>query len=193
MAPYPLSMPDPEAELIQELKAEKPGAFEKLFHSYWRPVMALTLSHFTDTAEAEDAAIETFADIARGIKNFRGAAKLSTYIYQIALNRIGKHLRTIAREPKTIPLHRCPDDALLTPSLEEEQELKDEVAWLLNEINRLPRLQRQAIILRHLLGLPLAEVAETLGVSTAVAGMRINRGINRLRRIRQRRQKRSER
>ncbi|MEO0069125.1 MAG: sigma-70 family RNA polymerase sigma factor [candidate division WOR-3 bacterium] len=186
-------MGDPEAELVQELKEEKPGAFEKLFRSYWRRIMALALAAIPDTAEAEDAAIETFADIARGIKKFRGEAKLSTYIYRIAMNRIAKHTRTRARTIPTIPISAELENAATTRSLEEEQEIKDEVIWLLKEINLLPRLQRQAVTLRHLLGLSLPEVAETLGVSTEVAGMRINRGINRLRRIRQRCQKRSKR
>lgn len=190
---YPDSVVDPEADLVAELRAEKPGALEKLFHSYWRPVMALALSHLPDSAEAEDCAIETFTDIARGIKNFRGEAKLSTYIYRIALNRIRKHQRANARRIQTVPLNNCAENIATTRTLEQEQELKGEVAWLLKAVNSLPRLQREAIILRHILDLPLARVAEILGVGAGVAAMRINRGLKRLRRMRDRRRKKEER
>ncbi len=190
MAPYPLPVSDPDAELVNELKKEQPGAFEKLFHAYWRKVLTLALTHLPDSAEAEDATIETFTDIARGIKNFRGESKLSTWIYRIALNRIRKHQRTRAKTPQTLPLHLCPKDLAPTPSLEQKQAVKDEISWLLKQIDRLPKLQREVVTLRYLMDLPLSEVSAILRISIEATGMRLHRALNRLRQLRAQRERR---
>jgi RNA polymerase sigma-70 factor (ECF subfamily) len=192
MAQYPLPVPDEHAQLVQELKAEKPGAFEKLFHTFWRPVMALALSHIADTAEAEDCAIETFEDLARGIKKFRGEAKLSTYVYRVALNRIRKHHRAHKRRLPTLPLETCPEHKLATPPLETRFETAAELKHLYHDLNQLPRTQREAITLRHILGLKLPEVARALGIPENAAAMRLNRGIKKLQKMRQRRIRREK-
>lgn len=190
---YPSAVSDPDAPLVCELKEEKPGAFEKLFQRYWRRVLGLALAHLPDTAEAEDCALETFADLARGIKNFRGDSKLSTYIYRVTLNHIKKHRRALARRLPTLPLENCPEDAATTPGPEEELRTQRALEALYNDINRLPETQRQPLILRHILELPLDEVAEILGTSRAVVAMRINRALKKLRRWKHRREKKEAR
>ncbi|NPV14028.1 sigma-70 family RNA polymerase sigma factor [candidate division WOR-3 bacterium] len=192
MAEYPLPVRDEQADLVAELKAEKPGAFEKLFHTFWRPVMALALIHLSDTAEAEDCAIETFEDLARGIKRFRGESKLSTYVYQVALNRIRKHHRSRKRSLATVPIETCPEHQFATPPLEARFETADEIKHLYQDLKRLPRTQREAITLRHILGLKLPEVARTLGIPENAAAMRINRGIKKLQKMRQQRLRREK-
>lgn len=196
MTEYPFSMPrkpaDPDAQLVAGLKAETPGAFETFFKRYWRRVLSLALAHFQDTAEAEDVAIETFADVAKGIKSFRGDARLSTWLYRLTLNRIKKHYRAIARRPRTVSIETCPENTFSSPTLEAEREIRTESRELIQDLNRLPDTQREAITLRHILGLNLSEVARTLGVSETTAGMRINRGIKHLQQLRQRRARRQK-
>ncbi len=177
----PESNPDPDAELISALQHDQPGAFEKLFHRYWRMVMALALSHIEDTAEAEDVAIETFTDVARGIKKFQGKSRLSTWLTRIALNRIRKHLRR--QPPPTISLTDCPEEALTTPSLETEFARKTAIARLHQTLKLLPRSQREPIILRHILGFTPDEISIALKIPKPVVAMRINRGIKRLRQL----------
>ncbi len=181
--PMPGKKPDPDAELIAELQNDQPGAFEKLFHRYWRMIMALALSHLDNTADAEDAAIETFADIARGIKKFRGESRLSTWLVRIALNRISKHRRQQNRNLNTISLDDCPEHALTTPPLETEFNTRTEIAKIHQDLKRLPRSQREPIILRHILGFTPDEISLTLKIPKPVVAMRINRGIKRLRQL----------
>lgn len=196
MPEYPLPMPrkpdDPDAQLVADLKSETPGAFETFFKRYWRRVMALALAHFTNTAEAEDVAIETFADAAKAIKSFRGDARLSTWLYQITLNRIKKHYRTLAHRIRTVSIETCPEDTFSSPPLEAGCAIRTRFHDLIQDLNRLPHTQREAITLRHIAGLSLAEVARTLGVSEATAGMRITRGIKRLQQLHERRARRQK-
>jgi RNA polymerase sigma-70 factor (ECF subfamily) len=57
---------------------------------------------------------------------------------------------------------------------------KEELLGLADALTRLPDAQREAVILRHLQGLSLAEVAHQLGrTETAIAGL-VYRGLNKL-------------
>lgn len=177
----PLPETDPDYELVSSCIQEKPGAFEQLFNKYWRIILRLSLAKLRDQPEAEDAAIETFVDVWRGLKNFRRQAKFSTWLYRLALNRIAKHIRTRQRRPATAPLEAatsCEDDQPDPAARFEEQRRATEL-W--QAIERLPPIQRDALVLRHLLELDLAEVAEVLRISPAAAGMRINRAMQALR------------
>jgi RNA polymerase sigma-70 factor (ECF subfamily) len=173
---------DPDADLVAAARAGKAGAFERLFQRYWRVVMKLSLSHIADVMEAEDAAIETFEGVARGLARFRAEARFSTWLYRVALNRISHHRRKSRNEPTMVPVVET--DAV-TPALEDERDLRLELAAVLADIRRLPTQQAQALTLRHLVGLELAEVAAVLGVSNATAGMRIARAAAALRRMQQ--------
>lgn len=180
--------PDPDKELIALLKSGAPGAFETFFDRYWRLVMKLCLAHLDDTSEAEDAAIETFTDAAKGIKNFRGEAKLSSWLLRLCLNRISKHHRRHSCEPKTVPIEGINPDAVQSESLEKEKEPEREIKQLFSDLKLLPKKERRALILRYIMEMDLPEVADVLKISVPAAGMRINRAKNRLRRLKERRQ-----
>jgi len=172
---------DSDAVLVADVQAGKAGAFERLYQRYWRWVMKIALSRIADEMEAEDAAIETFEDVVRGIAGFRGEAQFSTWLCRVALNRIAHHARRSRNEPVLVGITES--DAL-TPSLEAEHDLRVDLEAALRDVRLLPRLQAQAFTLRHLVGLELSEVAAVLGVSSATAGMRISRAVATLRRRR---------
>jgi RNA polymerase sigma-70 factor (ECF subfamily) len=191
-SPVPQKQPDQEKELLFQLQDGVPGAFDQLFHRYWRLIMRLCLIHLKDTSEAEDAAIETFADAAAGIKSFRGQAKLSSWLIRLALNRIAKHRRALSRRLKTVPIENLPADEPAGETLEKEHETDREIKNLISDLKRLPKEQREALILRYILEMELPEVAQTLGITPEAAGMRINRGRNRLRQLRSKRRQRRQ-
>ncbi|MEO0074352.1 MAG: sigma-70 family RNA polymerase sigma factor [candidate division WOR-3 bacterium] len=176
-----LSETDPDHDLVYGCIQNRPGAFDQLFNKYWRLVLRLALARLHDLPEAEDAAIEVFTDVWRGLRRFRGQARFSTWLYRIALNRIAKHVRTCQRRPRTVPIQAaadCEDERSDPQARFEEQRRADE---LLQAIERLHPDQRDALILRHLLELELAEVAQILKLSPAAAGMRVNRALQALR------------
>lgn len=186
---YDLPMPpepsDDEKRLITELKKGVPGALEKLFYRYWRPVMRLCLTRLKNSAEAEDAAIETFTDVAQGIKKFRGESKLSTWIYRVCLNRISKHRRQNRRTPLTISLDDCPE--AFTP--EPETAPREEISRLRDALNRLPEKDQTVLILYYLEELKMAEIGSILGLNPQAVAMRLKRAREKLRHQLQRRQK----
>ena len=82
-----LAPPDAlEQRLIDRLIARDERAFNELVKAYERRVFALVLRMIGDRAEAEDLAQEVFVQVFKAIGTFRGDAKLSTWVYRIAVN-----------------------------------------------------------------------------------------------------------
>ncbi len=82
-----VALPDePESRLIERLVAHDERAFNELVRLYERRVLTLVLRMLGNPAEAEDVAQEVFVQVFKAIGTFRGEAKLSTWIYRIAIN-----------------------------------------------------------------------------------------------------------
>jgi RNA polymerase sigma-70 factor, ECF subfamily len=75
-----------EEKLIERLVARDERAFNELVNAYGRRVSALVLRMLGNRAEAEDLTQEVFVQVFKAIGSFRGDAKLSTWIYRIAIN-----------------------------------------------------------------------------------------------------------
>ncbi|WP_227254541.1 sigma factor-like helix-turn-helix DNA-binding protein [Frigoriglobus tundricola] len=65
----------------------------------------------------------------------------------------------------------------------DERPVDESHTWVLaaEELERLPRRAREALIMYHMEGLTLAQIAETTGCSVTEAHRRVNRGLERLR------------
>ena len=61
-------------------------AFSKLVDDYKNLVFTVALRMLKNTEEAEEVAQDTFIKVFKSLKNFKGDAKFSTWIYRIAYN-----------------------------------------------------------------------------------------------------------
>jgi RNA polymerase sigma-70 factor (ECF subfamily) len=61
-------------------------ALEALFRKYRRPLLAFLLQRRVEREEAEDLVQEAFVRVVRGASGFRGEAKVSSWLFQIARN-----------------------------------------------------------------------------------------------------------
>src|SRR5512134_3351021 len=68
-------------------------SFEAI-HSSYRPRIVRYLTRLVGPDAAEDLAQEVFVRVSRGLSDFRGDAKLSTWIYRIATNVATDRLRS---------------------------------------------------------------------------------------------------
>jgi RNA polymerase sigma-70 factor (ECF subfamily) len=187
----PALHPDPDRGLLADLREEKPGAVERFFRRFW-PVALAYARALGDEAEAEDAAIEGIEDALRGLPGFRGDCRLSTWVIGILRHRVGRHLRARRRRPDLVLPAPGDEPADPRPGPAEAHAARREVEQLLADLARIPAARAEAVRLRHLLGLELAEVAAVLKLSPAAAGMRVTRGVADLRRLRQERLRREE-
>src|SRR6266403_6029163 len=87
--------------LLERLRAGDARAFEDLVIAYQHRVFGVALRMLGNRAEAEELAQEVFLRVHRAIGEFRGEAKLSTWLYAIAsrlcLNRLTSGERRMAR------------------------------------------------------------------------------------------------
>lgn len=75
-----------EGRLVERLVARDERAFNELVHVYGPRVGGLVYRMLGNRAEAEDLTQEVFVQVFKAIGTFRGDAKLSTWIYRIAVN-----------------------------------------------------------------------------------------------------------
>src|SRR5436853_5786020 len=91
-----------DASLVDRLRRGDPRAFEDLVIAYQHRVFGVALRMLGNRAEAEEVAQEVFLRVHKAIGDFRGEAKLSTWLYAIAsrlcLNRLASGERRAVRE-----------------------------------------------------------------------------------------------
>jgi len=125
-------------------------------------------------SEAEEIAQEVFLRVHGAVEDFRGEAKLSTWLYAITsrlcLNRLAAGERRVAREGQET-LERLTADVDPAAQLE-RGELE---AALQRAITELPEERRIVVVLRDLEGLPYDEIAEALDLPVNTVRSRLHR------------------
>lgn len=86
-----------EARFIERLLARDERAFNELVELYGDRVYRLVLRMLGRREEAEDMAQEVFVQVFKAIDQFRGDAKLGTWIYRIAVNTCKNRSKYLSR------------------------------------------------------------------------------------------------
>ena len=86
-----------EQRLVRRLKKRDEAAFTQLVHLHKNRVYNLCLRMLSNSAEAEDIAQDVFVRAFMSISSFREEAKLSTWLYRIAVNLCKNRLKYQAR------------------------------------------------------------------------------------------------
>lgn len=93
-----MSDPDPgEQRFIERLVARDERAFNELVELYGERVYRLMFRMLARKEEAEDMAQEVFVQVFKSIDQFRGDAKLSTWVYRVAVNLCKNRSKYLAR------------------------------------------------------------------------------------------------
>ena len=75
-----------EAHLMARVQARDEGAFSELFTRFQEKIYRTALRILKEDYSAQDALQETFLNIYRGAKHFRGDSRLTTWINRITVN-----------------------------------------------------------------------------------------------------------
>ncbi len=161
-----------EEEIIQGLQSGDEKVFRELVGQYQVRVVALCLTMLHVREDAEDVAQEVFVEIFRSVGRFRGEAKLSTWIYRIAINKCLNHVRRKQRWKWQLSLESlagsrregelaAPADTIPTAAVEKKQQLQR----LWQAIDALPENQKKAYVLCRMEDLSYREVADIMGTT----------------------------
>lgn len=178
-----------EAEIIERLRAGDAQAFAWLVAEYQNRVLNTCYRFLHDREEAEDVAQEVFLEVHRSVGSFRGEAKLSTWIYRIAVTRSLNVIRRRGRKKRLAVVKallglggaeepRAPESA--DPARELEQ--RERLHLLEEAIRRLPEKQGVAFTLSQCEDLASRQVAEVMGLSLAAVDALVHRAKAGLRR-----------
>jgi len=179
---------EPQPELPARLAADLDGSFEELVLSHQRLVYGLALRVVADRADAEEVAQDTFVRAYHALAGYDAgrvaAMRLRPWLARIALNLARNRLRR--RPPPGRPLEDGDGQPLpvAAPAASQPDQLAErgqEREQLAELLAALPRGWREAVVLRHVEGLPYAEVAEALGRPVGTVKTHVHRGVRQLR------------
>ena len=147
----------------------------RLFHQEGRALVRLARLFVDDRDAAEDLVQEAFLRLARSAHRIADVDRAPAYLRSIVLNLARDHNRRGLVSLR----HRPPSDPD-PPSLEDGVVGREESREVVAALRRLPRRQRDCIVLRYYVELPVAEVAETLGLSANSVKTHLQRGLRSL-------------
>lgn len=138
---------------------------------------------YADTRpDQEDLFQDVLVQVWRSLSAFRAEAKVSTWLYRIALNTALSALRARSvRASPDVPLRvaAAPDPG---PDPATQTAQRDAVARLYAALNQLSALDR-ALVAMMLDGCAHREIADVLGLSVSNVGVRLHRARRRLARL----------
>ncbi len=159
-----------ELELVRKARKGRPEAFTGLVERYARPVQALVRALLPAHGDREDLVQETFFQAWRSLDRLRKEESFPSWIYGIARNLCRKERRRLARAPG----NSAPDPSSLAAEDAPPGNTRETPA--LDALARLPERFRRALYLRHVEGIPLAEIGRMLGLKVNGVNALLYRG-----------------
>lgn len=178
-----------DEEIAKALAQDVNAGFGPMYDKHRGVVYSTALRVTGSQPEAEDLTAEAFLRAFRALAGYDSgkilALDLRPWLLTILLNAWRNQLRSASRRPREVlaadpsqasqpPRSAEPGPAQLAVQHEAERELA-------GQLRQLPQIQRAAVVLRHVAGLPIGQVAAILGCPEGTAKSHVSRGLRRLR------------
>lgn len=177
--------PDVTDDLALRLSEDLDGAFPDVVAGYRQAVFTTALRLSGRPEDAADVAAEAFLRAYAALRGYPTARirelQLRPWLVTIVLNLARNDARTAGRRPVHVPLDPGTGAADGAASPEDEAQRHDGQARLGRLLTQLPEQQRTAVVLRHVVGLPYAELATVMACPEGTAKSHVARGLHRLR------------
>ena len=135
-------------------------------------IARIARSYEANAARAEELMQEIFVAVWQALPNFRGEAKMRSFIARIAHNRAISHVAREARAPRAVPLEDTVPSQMPTP--EDIAATNNARAKLERAVQQLP-LNQKVVVTLALEGFAPEEVADVLGITASAASVRLHR------------------
>lgn len=166
-----------------------PEAFACLMNRWQAPILRLCQRMMGDVHRAQDVTQQVFVRLFVHRSRYVQQGKLSTYLWQIALNLCRDELRKRERSREERLSHPSTNDALEAgwdrwPSPEKAPDVamltEEDCAWVRQALDRLSPPHREVLVLRHYEGLKFREIAEVLEIPEGTVKSRMVEALQQL-------------
>jgi RNA polymerase sigma-70 factor (ECF subfamily) len=174
-----------DAALVARTAGGDVAAFEHLMRLHNTALFRTARAIVRDDADAEDVLQEAYLSAYRHLPEFRGDARLSTWLTRIVINQALARLRARRRDNVVALLDdRAPGDAEpMEQAMDEDPQASPESGAMRAELRRLlerkidalPLAFRTAFILREVEEMTIEEAAECLAIPAATVRTRVFR------------------
>jgi len=182
-----------DAAFVERLKNGDSLAYDILVTRYSGQIYGLLYRLTQDPDEAADLTQDTFLQVLRSIRTFRGDSELKTWLFRIAINESRNRFRWWKRRRResTVSLDAQPahDGPPLNETLADSSEDPEQILMRRQErerieraLNDLPLPFREAVVLCDVEGQTYQEIATILGINIGTVKSRIARGREEMRR-----------
>ena len=147
-------------ELVARCQAGDRVAFRDLFRRHRTDVARLVQRMLGPTADLDDVVQEVFFQVHRSIKDFRGQARFSTWLYRVTVNVVLMQRRAAKSRPILVeaPEGLTPSATSLAP--DDDAARRARVTAFARLLERLSEKKRTVFVLHELEGLSAAEISE---------------------------------
>lgn len=164
-APLPGGMPPPDAD-----ESDREVQIARLFDLHY-PSM-LRLATLLGADDPENIVAEAYYEIYRKFRKLRTPDAAAAYLRSVVCNQTRMRIRHLQ-----VARRHVEDSVDTVASAETSALLRDDQQALIRALRELPARQREALVLRHWLGLKEKEIASTMGISVGSVKTHTARGI----------------
>jgi RNA polymerase sigma-70 factor, ECF subfamily len=151
--------------------------FVHLINEHQGLIHKVCIMYENDPEVRNDLFQEIVLQLWKSFPSFRGEAKISTWMYRIALNTAISGFRKETRKIKTEDLRDVHFN--ISEHGDETEENLQKLQWAIRQLNEIDR----AMIMMALEEIPYEEIAETIGISQNNVRVRMNRVREKLRKL----------
>lgn len=174
---------DEEQALVTAAQAGNRTAFNRLMERYQAPVFRMVFYRTRSQTDAEDITQEVFLQALRHLPRLRETDKFKGWLFRIAINRIRDYRRRGRFRALFEPwLGSAQDDEPhFEPAASDDPaaDLERSQFWqrIGGALDRLPRMEREVLLLRFFEGLEMREICMALGKSDSTIKTHLYRGL----------------
>ncbi|MGC2237385.1 MAG: RNA polymerase sigma factor [Pyrinomonadaceae bacterium] len=175
-----------DEQLVELAVTDNPDAFGVIVNRWERKIFALCYGMLSREDEAKDAAQETFIAAFRNLKNFRGDAKVSSWLHRIAVNQcLTTKRRTKTRSESFLDDEEGAEDKFfvaplnLSPSKTTEQSERLQVVR--QAVFSLPVDLRQIVVMKEFEDMTFQQISEMLDLPLSTVKSRLYTALKQLR------------
>jgi RNA polymerase sigma-70 factor (ECF subfamily) len=175
-----------DEQIVEIAVGSNPDAFGEIVRRWDRKIFALCYGMLHREDEARDAVQETFIAAYRNLANFRGDAKVSSWLHRIAVNQcLTKHRRAKTRSESYLEDEEAANSLAfaapgrLSPARTTEQSERHQIVR--RAVNSLSEDLRQVIIMKEFEELTFQQISEVLEIPLSTVKSRVYTALKQLR------------